>query len=229
MGVQLRGHQRRAAAHPSSPAACVWEACRCGCSARTPSLPCHAPCMRFLGYCAPCDSPSASKPLLPKLGIHTHTKKEFGFPLAWRADGEVVCHHDFEVKLSLGAEVVKLAIPLLDFAQLQRWASLLFLAGGVWGCGRGLRGGGHVTFPKARRLSLGWEPSAGPAGTPWAWPGWVGLGWAGCRGGPGGGVERQRPPWGASHVRLAACQRAGWAGCRGSSQIDSQPTSCCIR
>ncbi|GAB4820329.1 hypothetical protein N2152v2_007375 [Parachlorella kessleri] len=35
------------------------------------------------------------------------------------ADGEVVLHHDFEVKLQLGQEVVKLPIPMLDFHQLQ--------------------------------------------------------------------------------------------------------------
>lgn len=35
------------------------------------------------------------------------------------ADGEVVVHHDFEVRLALGKEVIKMAIPLLDFNQMQ--------------------------------------------------------------------------------------------------------------
>lgn len=38
------------------------------------------------------------------------------------ADGEVVVHHDFEVKLSIGCETVKLGIPALSYQQLKRCA-----------------------------------------------------------------------------------------------------------
>ena len=36
------------------------------------------------------------------------------------ADGEVVCFHDFEVKLGIGSEVVRLGIPALSYSQLRR-------------------------------------------------------------------------------------------------------------
>ena len=36
------------------------------------------------------------------------------------ADGEVVVHHDFEVKLAIGSEVVRLGIPALSYGQLKR-------------------------------------------------------------------------------------------------------------
>lgn len=36
------------------------------------------------------------------------------------ADGEVVCFHDFEVKLGIGSEVVRLGIPALSYSQLKR-------------------------------------------------------------------------------------------------------------
>lgn len=41
------------------------------------------------------------------------------------ADGEVVCFHDFEVKLGIGSEVVRLGIPALSYSQLKR-CRLLF-------------------------------------------------------------------------------------------------------
>ena len=37
------------------------------------------------------------------------------------ADGEVVCFHDFEVKLGIGSEVVRLGIPALSYSQLRRY------------------------------------------------------------------------------------------------------------
>lgn len=37
-------------------------------------------------------------------------------------DGEVVVHHDCEVKLSIGQEAVLLGIPSLTSKQLRRWA-----------------------------------------------------------------------------------------------------------
>lgn len=40
------------------------------------------------------------------------------------ADGEVVCFHDFEVKLGIGSEVVRLGIPALSYSQLKRYAGL---------------------------------------------------------------------------------------------------------
>lgn len=43
------------------------------------------------------------------------------------ADGEVVCFHDFEVKLGIGAEVVRLGIPALSYSQLRRCGCLLAL------------------------------------------------------------------------------------------------------
>lgn len=49
------------------------------------------------------------------------------------SDGQVVVHHDFEVKMKLGHEIVKLSIPGLTFEQLQRC-----------GGGSGRTGGGHV-------------------------------------------------------------------------------------
>ena len=36
------------------------------------------------------------------------------------ADGEVVCFHDFEVKLGIGSEVIRLGIPALSYSQLKR-------------------------------------------------------------------------------------------------------------
>ena len=36
------------------------------------------------------------------------------------ADNEVVVHHDFEVKLSIGSEVVRMGIPALSYGQLKR-------------------------------------------------------------------------------------------------------------
>lgn len=39
------------------------------------------------------------------------------------ADGEVVVHHDFEVKLSIGSEVVRMGIPALSYGQLKRYAA----------------------------------------------------------------------------------------------------------
>lgn len=35
---------------------------------------------------------------------------------------QVVVHHDFEVKLNIGSEVVRLGIPALSYSQLQRCA-----------------------------------------------------------------------------------------------------------
>ena len=46
------------------------------------------------------------------------------------SDGQVVVHHDFEVKMKLGGEIVKLAIPGLTFEQLQRCGRV-----GGWACG----------------------------------------------------------------------------------------------
>lgn len=34
----------------------------------------------------------------------------------------MVVHHDFDVKLSIGSEVVRLGIPALSYGQLKRWA-----------------------------------------------------------------------------------------------------------
>ena len=41
------------------------------------------------------------------------------------ADGEVVCFHDFEVKLGIGSEIVRLGIPALSYSQLKRRAHFL--------------------------------------------------------------------------------------------------------
>lgn len=43
------------------------------------------------------------------------------------ADGEVVCFHDFEVKLGIGSEVVRLGIPALSYSQLKRCLSFSLL------------------------------------------------------------------------------------------------------